>query len=386
MNRRSLDDFAIRKLESLERRHLRRELEITARRARARVGRDDGELVSFACNDYLGLATDPALIEASREATARFGVGSGASRLITGNHPLYDDLERRLAELKGSDDAVVFGSGYLTTIGVMPIFAGASDLVLVDELAHSCILAGATLSRARVVTFRHNDMDDAATQLKAHREEHRRCLVVTNGVFSMDGDLAPLPELTTLADRYDAWLMTDDAHGTGVVGGGRGSTFAHASAVDVPLQMGTLSKAVGAYGGYLCASAPVVELIRNRARSFVYSTGLPPGTVAAAIKGVEIIASDAERVALPLARARAFTDALELPDAQSAIVPIVLGSAEDALDASDALRDAGFLVPAIRPPTVPPGTSRLRFAFSSAHSSDDVAALARAVRELGLAT
>jgi 8-amino-7-oxononanoate synthase len=380
----SLDRFAQRKLESLARRSLHRELAVTARRDAGTVDRDGTRLISFACNDYLGLSHDPDVIEASRAATWRYGVGAGASRLITGNHPLYAELERRLAEIKGTEDAVIFGSGYLTNIGVIPLFAGAADLVLVDELCHSCILSGASLSRSRVLTFKHNGIDDARALLDLHRDRYRHCLIVTDGVFSMEGDLAPLVPLAALAREYDAWLMTDDAHGLGVVGGGRGSTFAHAEPVDVPLQMGTLSKAVGGYGGYLCASGPVADLVRNRARSFVYSTGLPPGCVAAAIKSLEIISGDPELVARPLARARSFTQALALPPAQSAIVAIVLGSAERAMAASERLREAGYLVPAIRPPTVPNGTARLRFAFSAAHSQNDVAKLAAAVTAAGI--
>src|SRR5690606_31905933 len=197
--------------------------------------------------------------------------------------------------------------------------------------------------------------------------------------FSMDGDVAPLPELAALAARYDAWLMTDDAHALGVIGGGKGSAHAFDPRPDVPLEMGTLSKAVGAYGGYLCASEPVAELIRNRARSFVYSTGLPPGVVAAAIAALDIIAEEPERGRAALEHARRFTGALGLPDAESAIVPIVLGIAERALAASAELERRGFLVTAIRPPTVPPGTSRLRFAFSAAHRAEDGLAGAEAV-------
>jgi 8-amino-7-oxononanoate synthase len=378
----SLDRFAQRKLESLARRNLRRELAVTERGAGVA---DSGgrRLTSFACNDYLGLSQHPDVVEASRAATLRYGAGAGASRLITGNHPLYSELERMLAQIKNTDDAVVFGSGYLTNIGVIPVFAGAADLVLLDESCHSCILSGATLSRSRIVTFKHNDVADARALLDLHRDRHRHCLIVTDGVFSMEGDLAPLVPLTALAREYDAWLLTDDAHGLGVVGGGRGSTFAHTGPVDVPLQMGTLSKAVGSYGGYLCASGPVADLVRNRARSFVYSTGLPPGCVAAAIKALEIIAGEPDRVARPLTRARSFTQALALPPAQTAIVSIVLGSAQRALHASERLRDAGYLVPAIRPPTVPSGTARLRFAFSAAHSENDIAELAAAVSAAG---
>jgi 8-amino-7-oxononanoate synthase len=375
----SLEKFARHKLEALERRRLRRALETTDRGSSARVVSRGEQLVSFACNDYLGLSQHPEVIEAACIATARYGTGAGAARLITGNHLLYTDLEQHLAALKGSEDAVVFGSGYLANIGAIPVVAGSNDLVLADELSHSCILAGANLSRAEYVTFRHNDADDLRRLLARRRARHRHCLVVTEGVFSMEGDLAPLPALATLAAEYDAWLMTDDAHGLGVVGGGRGSTFAHGAGVDVPLQMGTLSKAAGGYGGYVCTSRAVAELLRNRARSFVYSTGLPPGTVAAASKALEFIATDEDLVEKPLARARLFTERLGLPPAQSPIVAILLGTPELALEASGRLRAAGFLVAAIRPPTVPAGTSRLRFAFSAEHSEAEVVELAELV-------
>jgi 8-amino-7-oxononanoate synthase len=377
-----LNDVARDKLEALERRTLRRKLVTTQRNSHARARQGDTPLVSFSCNDYLGLSHHPAVVAASIEATRLYGVGAGASRLITGNHPLYDELERQLAALKGSEDAVVFGSGYLTNIGVIPALVGRADLTLVDELSHSCLLAGAELSRSRTLQFRHNDVGHAAALLEEERPRHRHCLIVTDGVFSMDGDLAPLAELAALAERHAAWLLSDDAHGLGVVGEGRGSSYAGPAPVSVPLQMGTLSKAAGVYGGYLCASHAVAELIRNRARSFVYSTGLPPGAVAAASAALEIIRTDRELVRRPLARARDFTSALGVPSAQSAIVSIVLGSAESALEASDRLRGAGFLVAAIRPPTVPPGTSRLRFAFSAEHSEEQVAALARAVQPI----
>ncbi len=217
--------------------------------------------------------------------------------------------------------------------------------------------------------------------LAKRRADARHVLILTDGVFSMDGDLAPLPALTALAERYDAWLLVDDAHGLGVVGGGRGSAFAFGSQkLNVPLQMGTLSKAVGAYGGYVCASAAVIELLKNRARSFVYSTGLPPAVLAGAAAALDVIAENPDLVARPLAHARSFTRDLDLPDAQSAIVPLILGSAEKALAASALLEEAGFLVSPIRPPTVAEGTARLRFAFSAAHEAADIAKLGEVVR------
>lgn len=379
---RSLDEFATRKLQALERRELRRSLASTQMIDGRRVRSQGRELVSFASNDYLSLSHHPKVIKANLEATRRYGTGAGASRLITGNHPLYAKLETRLAALKGTEDAVVFGSGYLTNIGVIPLLAGEPDLIVMDEFCHSCLLGGAALSRAKVVRFTHNDPDDAAAVLAAERSHHRRCLLLTEGVFSMEGDLAPLPVLYELAGRFDAWLMTDDAHGLGVVGAGRGSSFAFDEPVDVPLQMGTLSKAAGGYGGYICASHEVCELIRNRARSFGFSTGLPPGTVAAAAAALKIISTEKDLVGIPVKRARSFAAALGLEPAQSAIVPLVLGSAARTVDAGSTLRDAGFLVAAIRPPTVPAGASRLRFAFSAEHSERDVRELARVVRPI----
>ena len=375
----ALDTFAAEKLARLDHKHLRRRLVETARADGIWVMRGGRRLLSFSCNNYLNLSQHPAVKEAAIAAIRKHGVGAGASRLVTGNHPLFAELETRLAALKGTDAACVFGSGYLANIGIIPTFASKSDLILVDELAHSCIWAGASLSGATVATFRHNDIEDAHTILKAQRAAHRHAMIATDGVFSMDGDLAPLPALAKLGAEYDAWLLSDDAHGIGVVGGGRGSTFAHGEAADVPLQMGTLSKAVGGYGGYLCASQAVIDLVKTRAASFVYSTGLPPASVAGAIASLDFIAANPDYTVRPLTHARAFTRALNLPEAQSPIVPIVIGAADTALKVSQELEEKGFLVVAIRPPTVPKDTARLRVAFTANHMSDDVQRLADAI-------
>jgi 8-amino-7-oxononanoate synthase len=377
---RSLEEFAATKLAELDRANLHRVLAETDRLDGIWVNRGGRRLLSFCCNDYLALSQHPAIKAAAIEATQRYGVGSGASRLVTGNHPLFGALEQRLARLKGTEAACVFGSGYLANSGIIPALIGGDDLVLIDELAHSCLWAGARLSRATVLPFRHSDVAHLDALLVEHRGRHPRALIATDGVFSMDGDLAPLPELSALAARHDAWLMTDDAHGIGVVGGGRGSTFAHRGVVDVPLQMGTLSKAIGGYGGYLCASSAVIDLIHNRARTFVYSTGLPPATVAAAIAALDLIEGDPAYASLPLAKARRFTRLLNLSDAESPIVPLVVGEAEAALKASQLLETEGFLVIAIRPPTVPTGTARLRFTFSATHPDSEIERLAQTVR------
>jgi 8-amino-7-oxononanoate synthase len=368
----SLDRFAAGKLDALDRDALRRRLVDTARDTYPWVMRDGRRLLSFSCNDYLGLSTHPAVKAAAIDATQRFGVGAGASRLVTGNHPLYAVLEARLAAQKGTQAACVFGSGYLANIGVIGALVGADDLILLDDLSHACLYAGAQLSRAKVMTFRHNDVAHAAALLDAHRREARRVLLVTETVFSMDGDRAPMAGLGDLCQRHDAWLLSDDAHGFGVL--------PHDPAMaQVPLQMGTLSKALGAYGGYLCASQPVVELIKTRARSLIYSTGLPPASLAAAVAALDIIAADPALAAEPLRKAQLFTAALGLPQAESPIVPLVLGAPESALRASTLLAAEGFLVTAIRPPTVPPGTARLRFAFSAAHADADIVRLSAAI-------
>jgi 8-amino-7-oxononanoate synthase len=375
----SLDAFARGKLAALESRHLRRTVVTTARHGVA-VVRGGRRLISFSCNDYLGLSSHPALIEAAHKALAAFGVGAGASRLVTGSHPLYEELESRLARLKGAAAACVFGSGYLANTGIVPALMGRDDLIAIDELAHACLYAGARLSGATVVPFPHNDVDALRTLLAGRRAGHARAMILTDGVFSMDGDLAPLVELGRLAAGYDAWLMTDDAHGIGVIGNGRGSTFAGEIPADVPLQMGTLSKAIGCYGGYVCASAPVIDLIRNRARTFVYSTGLPPPVVAAAIAALDLIEADPAWAGLPLRKARAFTARAGLPAAQSPVVPVRIGAPEDALAAARLLEAEGYLAVAIRPPTVPDGTARLRLAFSALHDDADVERLADLVR------
>lgn len=380
----SLDAFARAKLDALEGRGLRRRL-VETERGEIAARRNDRSLISFSCNDYLNLSHHPEVKQAAAEALARYGAGSGASRLVTGNHPLFRELERRLAALKDAEDACVFGSGYLANVGITPSLVGPEDLTLADELSHSCLFAGAKLSGARVLAFRHNDLDHLSKLLVEYRGRHPRCLILTDGVFSMDGDLAPLPEMGALARDWDAWLMADDAHGIGVVAAGRGSTFVSGRKADVPLQMGTLSKAVGSYGGYLCASGPVLDLIRNRARSFVYSTGLPPASVAASIAALDIIARDPDLCAQPVRKARAFAARLGLPEPQSPILPVVLGSPDRALAASRLLENEGFLVTAIRPPTVPEGTARLRVTFSAAHRDEDVMRLADLVADRILA-
>jgi 8-amino-7-oxononanoate synthase len=375
----TLSAYAQGKLDQLAAKSLLRTLKPTHRFEGVWVERDGRRLVSFSCNDYLGLSHHPKVKAAARAAIETYGTGAGASRLVTGDHPLFAELEARLAALKGTEAACVFGSGFLANTGLIPTFVGPGDLVLVDELAHACIWAGAKLSGAETVSFGHNDVADLTAKLAGKRAGAGKALVATDAVFSMDGDIAPLDAISRACRAHDAWLLADDAHGLGVVGDGSGTAKLFPEA-RVDLQMGTLSKAIGGYGAYVCATRPVVDFIKTRTRTVVYTTGLPPANAAAALAALDIIANEPERVAAPIARARRLTAALNLPEAQSAVVPVVLGEAETALAAARDLEARGLLVVPIRPPTVPAGTARLRLAFSSEHSEAQVDALAEAVR------
>jgi len=375
----TLTAFAQAKIDELEAQSLRRTLKPTHRLDGVWVERGGRRLISFSCNDYLNLSHHPRVKAAAIDAIRLHGAGAGASRLITGDHPLFTVLEDKLARLKHTQAACVFGSGYLANTGIIPTFVGPGDLVLADELAHACIWAGAKLSGAQVLAFAHNDMADLAARLAEGRGAARRVLVATDGVFSMDGDLAPLDEISRLCRAHDAWLLVDDAHGLGVVGDGAGAAGLFPDA-RIDLHMGTFSKAIGGYGAYVCATGPVIDLIKTRARTVVYTTGLPPANAAAAIAALDVMADEPERVAAPLAKARRFTTALGLPPAQSAVVPIILGEATAALAAAQALEAQGLLVVPIRPPTVPAGTARLRIAFSALHTDEAVDRLAQAVR------
>ena len=375
-NQNSLDIFCAEKINKLEEGASFRKLKTTHRVAEAQSHQAGKSLISFSCNDYLGLSHHPTLLEKANEAARLYGTGAAASRLITGNYPLLEELEEKLAKLKNTQACLVFGSGFLANIGLIPALAGSDDLILVDELAHACLNSGARLSGAKVIRFKHNDYTDLENHLTAQRKSSSKCLILTDTVFSMDGDLAPLPALRDIANRYDSWLVTDDAHGIGVIGAGRGGGFAFDPPVLADVQMGTLSKALGSYGGYVCGSQKLIDLLVNRARSFVYSTGLPPMSTAAALAALEIIEQDPTLVDKPLAYARQFCDRVGIPTPQSPIVPVIFGDNHTVMAVSEKLANEGFLVSAIRPPTVPDNTARLRIAFNASHKTADIDRLA----------
>ncbi|PCI60169.1 MAG: 8-amino-7-oxononanoate synthase [Kordiimonadales bacterium] len=380
-----LDLFAQTKLSALEAKNRRRKLATVSRASHMEMTDSSQKtLINFSDNDYLGLAFHPDVIEASRSATQKYGAGAGASRLVTGHYPLCDTLETKIAKIKGTEAALVFGSGYLANTGIISTLMGAGDLILADELVHNSIRTGIALSKADSQYFRHSDVAHVEAILQDARKRYTNVLIIVDGVYSMDGDIAPLLELGELAAQHSAWLMNDDAHALGTIGGGRGSAHACGAEHLVHLQMGTLSKGVGSYGGYLAASEAVIDLMITRARTFIYTTGLPPGVTAASLKALEIIETDTELVARPVMLAKKFAAAVGLAEPFSPIVPMIIGDEREALEASEKLAKRGFRVVAIRPPTVAEGTSRLRFNFSAAHRDTDVDGLIEACLDLGL--
>lgn len=349
----------------------------------------DGRAVThFASNDYLGLSAHPAVVAAAVAATERYGAGSGASRLVVGSRPPHDELEAALARWKRQQAALLFPTGYAANLGVLGALArlggaGSSPVAVVsDELNHASIIDGARLARVEVEVYRHADADAAADAVARLRADGRRCVVVTDSVFSMDGDVAPLPELAALCAATGSLLVVDDAHAVfaGCGADALGDAGATTDGAEV-LVVGTLSKVLGGLGGFVAGSQPLVDWCRNASRSFIFSTASPPAVAAAALAALDVLASD--EGARLVESLRANVDVVR-PDHPSAVVPIVLGEERRALDVSAALLDAGFLVPAIRPPTVAAGSSRLRVALSAQHTTADVAALVDALDALGV--
>lgn len=383
-----LDDILAGRLQQLDAQALRRVPREGWRQAGAEIIRDGRRLVSFSCNDYLGLSHHPEVIAAAVEATQTYGTGAGASRLVTGEHPLYAALEQALADWKGTEAACIFGSGYLANIGAITALMGKDDMIIADRLAHACMIDGAQLSGTIFKRFAHNDMAHLEKILLSERKHHTHCLIVTESVFSMDGDRAPLEDIIALARTHEAWVLVDGAHELSARHSCESRNPAQPSpdsslrGNDGVIWIGTLSKALGSYGGYVCGSRVLADYLKTTARSLIYTTGLPPAVIAVALASVKILVKEPERAALPLKKAQLFTALAGLQPAQSAIVPVIIGEAEAALCMSQQLEAEGFLVSAIRPPTVPPGTSRLRLAFSAMHRDEDIERLAALVSRL----
>lgn len=347
-------------------------------------------LVNFCSNNYLGLANRSELREAAVRATELWGVGAGASRLVSGDMGPHRELERAIAEFEGTEDALLFPTGYMANLGTIAALVGPGDEVILDKLCHASIIDGARLSGARIRTYRHCDMNHLRELLVERKG--RRVLVVTDGVFSVDGDIAPLRDLYELTREFDAVLMLDDAHGTGVIGEqGRGVAELCDLGGRIDVLVGTLSKAVGALGGFVAGTSGLTDYLRNSARSFIYTTALPPATCAAAREGLRLIGAEPDLRRRLWDNVRSLVAGMsriqeakgetgERQRAVSAIVPIAIGDSGRAVRIADRLMDAGFLVRALRPPTVPHGTSRLRVTLMATHTKDQIGALVEWLR------
>jgi 8-amino-7-oxononanoate synthase len=390
----SVRDFFEEELQSLGARSLDRHLREINSAQGPEIEIAGRQLINFSSNDYLGLANDTRLREAAIAAIGEFGVGAGASRLISGTQSSHLYLERALAKWKETEAALCFSSGYATALGAIPALVTKNDVILLDKLCHASLIDGAKLSGAILRIFPHNHLGKLESHLEWARREHagKRVLIVTESVFSMDGDRAPLRELVELKERFGAFLMLDEAHAVGVIGpNGRGLAAAENLNKDVDVQMGTLSKALGASGGYICGSRGLIEWLINRARSFIYSTAPPPGIVGAALAAVNFLASSEgeERRILLWKRIRLMQQLLpgnewkkKGDDASSAIFPWIVGNEQATLDLASALQSEGFLVPAIRYPTVAKGAARLRITVTVSHEENQIRSLCQAIKRL----
>lgn len=384
-----LRDFE-QEINNIETRHLRRQIRIMESPSDPIITIEGHRYISMASNNYLGLANHPGVKQAAIKAIEQWGVGAGAARLISGTMTPHYELEQDLARFKQVEAALTFGTGYTTNLGLIPALIDRDDLILADRYCHASLIEACRLAKATLRVFHHNDAGHLEGLLKK-RGRARPTLIVTEGVFSMDGDLAPLPDLLTLCRQHEATLVIDDAHGTGVMGKNGQGTVEHfgLNPRDV-IQMGTLSKAVGASGGYVAGTAALKDYLINTAKAFIYTTAQPPAIAAAASAAIRIIQHEpAHRERLRKNRDTLYTAltglGFQLTDTQSPILPIIVKSPERALEMSQALYDAGIYVPAIRPPTVPKHGSRLRLTVSSEHTQEQLNNVVQSLQRAGQA-
>ncbi len=343
-------------------------------------------LVDFSSNDYLGLADHPALIEGAKKAMEKWGAGARASRLMSGDLEIHHRLESAIAALKGKEAGLLFGSGYLANTGIIPALCGRNDVIYSDRLNHASIVDGVLLSRAQFYRFRHNDLNHLEDLLKSHRSKYRKAMIVVESVYSMDGDQAPVSGLLELREHYGAMLMIDEAHATGVFGAKGEGNISQTGAESVDVIMGTFGKALGSYGAFIAVSNRMKRFLLNRARTFIFSTALPPAVIGANLAAVKLLEEEPERrtrvceLASELRRVLKEDLGLNTPS-ESQIVPVMVGDSQSALSLAESLRDEGFFVKAIRPPTVPEGTARIRLSVTANHSLKDVRQLLEALSD-----
>ena len=380
-----MSDEIQERLDEIRERGLYRKLRLISGPQGPRVLLDGRPVLLLCSNNYLGLADHPRVREAAADAAMRYGVGAGASRLVSGNMTIHRRLEEQLAEFKGTPACVLFGSGYLANTGVVSALAREGDVVFSDALNHASLVDGCRLARAETFVYGHCDLEHLEWGLQ--EADGRGSLIVTDGVFSMDGDIAPLPEIVELAQRYDARVMVDDAHGIGALGPeGRGAVADAGVEDEVDVVVGTLGKSLGSYGAYVCCDRTMAKYLVNTARSLIFSTALPPPAVAGAMAALDLLLEQPQR-ALKLQRnARLLADSLDelgiRTGSETQILPVVIGSASAAVQASERLLERGIFAQAIRPPTVPDGTSRLRLAVMASHSASELKPAAREIAKV----
>lgn len=378
-------------LEDLKGKHLYRELQplLWSQPGSGRWLEVDGKrFLNLCSNNYLGLSFHPQIIEAAQQSLQLYGCGSGASRLICGDLSLNEKLEKRLAFFKGQEAALIFNSGYNANLGVISALAKPEDVIFSDELNHASIIDGCRLSRARVVVFPHKDTEALEKKLKKSSSDGRR-FIATDAVFSMDGDLAPLPELVMLAERYDCTLIIDEAHATGTIGpGGKGLAAYYGLENKLPIIMGTLSKALGCFGAFIAGSQELRKYLINFSRSFIYTTALPPSVLASALQALTVLEEEPSLVEKLQNNAGYLREGLKKLDCRvneypTPIIPLIIGRAETALKAAELLRQEGLMVTAIRPPTVPPSSSRIRLTVMATHTREDLDFALNAFKKVG---
>ncbi len=378
-----------KELSDIKNKGLYRRLRLVESEQASKVVIEGKEVILLSSNNYLGLANHPKIKEAAKKAVDKYGAGSGAARLISGNCILYKELEEKIAAFKKTEAALVFGSGYLANIGILSTVAGEGDLILSDELNHASIIDGCRLSRAEKIIYRHKDTKHIEEILSKNRS--KRILIVTEAVFSMDGDIAPLPEIIDIAKRYNAMVMVDDAHATGVLGKrGRGTAEHFGIEKGIDIYMGTLGKALGCYGAYAAGDRGLIEFLINKARGFIFTTALPPSVLASAIKAIEILDEEPNLIKKLWGNRNYLLDGLRniglnTMRCETPIIPILIGNAEKALKMSEGLFEEGIYAPAIRPPTVPENTCRLRLAVMAAHTKEDLDIALKAFEKVGKA-
>ena len=379
----AFDQFLNGELKSIDEAGLLRSLLRIETPQQVEVHSGDRKLINFSSNDYLGLAAHESLRVAAQAGVETLGAGAGSARLISGSQMIAHELEAALGAFKQTEAALSFSSGYAAALGTVPALVGQGDVVIIDKLVHACLVDAARLSGAKLRVFKHNDLSDLEAILQWADEREGNTLVISESVFSMDGDQAPLRDLVQLKNRYGAWLMLDEAHATGLYGAGRrGVAEEIGMAEHVEVQLGTLGKALGAAGGYICGSQALIDLLVNRARSFIFSTAPVPAQLAAAKRGVELLQSNEGEVLrtrlwanVDILKNGLIQQGWELPVGRSAILPLMIGDEREALTLAERLREAGIWVPAVRYPTVARGAARLRVTVSAAHQMEHLNAL-----------